>query len=163
MADFAGGNWRAWASSWPRTGGTAQASSPMPASRSAERFPTSPAFLEMMDGRVKRLHPARCMAVTSAVRDNAEYKAAMEAHAIAPDRSLPWSTFYPFEATVAKGADYDTIIENTDIGGLAMIRSAAKNHASRTVIVDPADYAAVIAAIRAEGGVSMRCAACRHT
>jgi len=108
-------------------------------------------FPEMMDGRVKTLHP-KVHGGLLAVRDNAEHKAAMEAHAIAPI-DLVVVNLYPFEATVAKGADYDTIIENIDIGGPAMIRSAAKNHAFVTVIVDPADYAAVIAAIRAEGGV----------
>ena len=63
------------------------------------------------------------------------------------------SNLYPFEETVAKGAGYDEIIENIDIGGPAMIRSAAKNHAFVTVVVDPADYPAITAALKATGGV----------
>ena len=95
-------------------------------------------FPEIMDGRVKTLHP-RIHGGLLARRDLAEHVAAQKAHGIA-DIDLLVVNLYPFEATVAKGADRDTIIENIDIGGPAMIRAAAKNHDFVTVIVDPADY-----------------------
>jgi phosphoribosylaminoimidazolecarboxamide formyltransferase/IMP cyclohydrolase len=94
-------------------------------------------FPEMMDGRVKTLHPLVHGGLL-AIRDNAEHKAAMEAHGIAPIDLLVVN-LYPFEETVAKGADFETCIENIDIGGPAMIRAAAKNHADVAVIVDPPD------------------------
>src|SRR5882757_6714513 len=96
-------------------------------------------FPEMMDGRVKTLHP-KVHGGVLAIRDNAEHAQAMKSHGIAPI-DLVVVNLYPFEATVAKGADYDTAIENIDIGGPAMIRAAAKNHADVAVIVDPEDYA----------------------
>jgi phosphoribosylaminoimidazolecarboxamide formyltransferase/IMP cyclohydrolase len=108
-------------------------------------------FPEMMDGRVKTLHP-KVHGGLLAVRDNAEHKAAMDAHAIGAI-DLVAVNLYPFEATIARGASYDETIENIDIGGPAMIRSAAKNHAYVTVVVDPADYPAIIEAIRDTGGV----------
>jgi phosphoribosylaminoimidazolecarboxamide formyltransferase/IMP cyclohydrolase len=108
-------------------------------------------FPEMMDGRVKTLHP-KIHGGLLAVRDNAEHAAAMDANGIGAI-DLVAVNLYPFEATVAKGAGYDEIIENIDIGGPAMIRSAAKNHAFVTVVVDPADYPAIIAALRETGGV----------
>ena len=83
-------------------------------------------FPEMMDGRVKTLHPAVHGGLL-ALRDNAEHLAAMEAHGIGPIDLLVVN-LYPFEETAAKGAGYDDCIENIDIGGPAMIRSAAKNH-----------------------------------
>ncbi|WP_119301485.1 bifunctional phosphoribosylaminoimidazolecarboxamide formyltransferase/IMP cyclohydrolase [Dongia deserti] len=95
-------------------------------------------FPEIMDGRVKTLHP-KIHGGLLARRDLSEHVAAQKAHGIA-DIDLLAVNLYPFEATVAKGADRDTIIENIDIGGPAMIRAAAKNHDSVTVIVDPADY-----------------------
>src|SRR5690606_10975915 len=98
-------------------------------------------FPEMLDGRVKTLHP-KVHGGLLGVRGNAEHEAAMKAHGI-EGIDLVVVNLYPFEATVASGADYDTIIENVDIGGPAMIRSAAKNHAAVTVLVDPADYAGV--------------------
>ena len=98
-------------------------------------------FPEMMDGRVKTLHPAVHGALL-AVRENSEHVAAMAAHAIG-SIDLVVVNLYPFEATVRAGADRDTIIENIDIGGPAMVRSAAKNHASVAVVTDPADYAQV--------------------
>ncbi len=95
-------------------------------------------FPEMMDGRVKTLHPAVHGGLL-ALRDNAEHVAAMQAHGIAPIDLLVVN-LYPFEATVAAGADYDSCIENIDIGGPAMIRAAAKNHAFVTVLTDVEDY-----------------------
>jgi phosphoribosylaminoimidazolecarboxamide formyltransferase/IMP cyclohydrolase len=97
---------------------------------------------EMMDGRVKTLHPAIHGGLL-AMRGNSEHVAAMAAHGIRPIDLLVVN-LYPFEAAVAKGADYDTCIENIDIGGPAMIRAAAKNHADVTVVVEPADYALVL-------------------
>ena len=107
-------------------------------------------FPEMMDGRVKTLHP-KVHGGLLAVRDNAEHIKAMGDHDIGPI-DLVAVNLYPFERTVASGAGYDEIIENIDIGGPAMVRSAAKNHAFVTVIVDPADYPAVLEAI-SNGGV----------
>ena len=95
-------------------------------------------FPEIMDGRVKTLHP-KIHGGLLAVRGNAEHEAAMAEHGIAPIDLLVVN-LYPFERTVASGADYDTCVENIDIGGPAMIRAAAKNHASVAVVVDPADY-----------------------
>lgn len=108
-------------------------------------------FPEMMDGRVKTLHP-KVHGGLLAVRDNPAHKAALEAHQIGPI-DLVVVNLYPFEATIAKGASYDETIENIDIGGPAMIRSAAKNHAYVTVLVDPNDYAPVLEAMRQQGGV----------
>lgn len=100
-------------------------------------------FPEMMDGRVKTLHPAVHGGLL-ALRDNDEHQAAMQAHGIEPIDLLVVN-LYPFEETVAKGADYDDCIENIDIGGPAMIRAAAKNHAFVSVIVDVEDYDALLA------------------
>jgi phosphoribosylaminoimidazolecarboxamide formyltransferase / IMP cyclohydrolase len=96
-------------------------------------------FPEMMDGRVKTLHP-KVHGGLLAVRDNAEHMAAADTHAIGMI-DLVVVNLYPFAATVAKGAPRDEIIENIDIGGPSMIRSAAKNHAHVAVVTDPADYA----------------------
>ena len=98
-------------------------------------------FPEMMDGRVKTLHPMVHGGLL-ALRNNAAHKAAMETHGIGPIDLLVVN-LYPFEETVAKGADYDTCIENIDIGGPAMIRAAAKNHAFVNVVVDVEDYDAL--------------------
>jgi phosphoribosylaminoimidazolecarboxamide formyltransferase/IMP cyclohydrolase len=98
-------------------------------------------FPEMMDGRVKTLHPMVHGGLL-AVRDNAEHVAAMDAHGIGAI-DLVVVNLYPFLETVMSGADRDTIIENIDIGGPSMVRSAAKNHASVAIVTDPADYAAV--------------------
>jgi len=110
-------------------------------------------FPEMMDGRVKTLHP-KVHGGLLAVRDNAAHKSAMRLHQI-PAIDLVAVNLYPFEATVKSGAGYDETIENIDIGGPAMIRSAAKNHAHVTVIVDPSDYAAVLEALQADGQVPL--------
>src|SRR6187397_2260771 len=109
-------------------------------------------FPEMMDGRVKTLHP-KVHGGLLAIRDNAEHAASMKQHGIAPIDLLVVN-LYPFEATAAKGAPYDDCIENIDIGGPAMIRAAAKNHASVTVVVDPADYAKVLADMAAHSGAT---------
>ncbi len=95
-------------------------------------------FPEMMDGRVKTLHPMVHGGLL-ALRDNQEHLAAMEAHGIGAIDLLVVN-LYPFEATVAAGGDYDTCVENIDIGGPAMIRAAAKNHGFVTTIVDVEDY-----------------------
>jgi len=100
-------------------------------------------FPEMMDGRVKTLHPMVHGGLL-ALRDDDEHLLAMAAHGIEPIDLLVVN-LYPFEATVARGADYDECIENIDIGGPAMIRAAAKNHRFVTVVTDPADYAVLLA------------------
>ena len=99
-------------------------------------------FPEMMDGRLKTLHPIVHGGLL-AIRGNAEHESSAKAHGIAAIDLLVVN-LYPFEATVAKGADFAHCIENIDIGGPAMIRAAAKNHASVTVVVDPEDYALVL-------------------
>jgi len=108
-------------------------------------------FPEMMDGRVKTLHPKVHGGLLS-VRDNPDHEASMAAHQIGAI-DLVVVNLYPFEATIAKGASYEETIENIDIGGPAMIRSAAKNHAYVTVVVDPGDYPAILESIRQTGGV----------
>ena len=102
-------------------------------------------FPEMMDGRVKTLHP-NVHGGLLAIRDNQDHQAAMAAHNIAAIDLLVVN-LYPFEATVAGGGYYDECIENIDIGGPAMIRAAAKNHADVTVLVDGDDYQAVLDAV----------------
>ena len=91
-------------------------------------------FPEMMDGRLKTLHP-KVHGGLLAIRDNPEHDKAAREHDIGPI-DLLIVNLYPFEATVAKGAGFEECVENIDIGGPAMIRAAAKNHASVTVIVD---------------------------
>lgn len=108
-------------------------------------------FAEMMDGRVKTLHP-KIHGGLLAVRGNSDHEAAMEAHAIAPIDLLVVN-LYPFEQTVASAADYDVCVENIDIGGPAMIRAAAKNHAGVGVITHTDDYALVLADLEAHGGL----------
>jgi phosphoribosylaminoimidazolecarboxamide formyltransferase / IMP cyclohydrolase len=102
-------------------------------------------FPEMMDGRVKTLHP-KIHGGLLALRDNADHQSAAAAHGISPI-DLVVVNLYPFEQTVASGADAETIIENIDIGGPAMVRSAAKNHGFVTIVTDAADYARVLAAL----------------
>jgi phosphoribosylaminoimidazolecarboxamide formyltransferase/IMP cyclohydrolase len=99
-------------------------------------------FPEMMDGRVKTLHP-KVHGGLLAIRANKEHAGAMDKHGIKAIDLLVVN-LYPFEATVAKGADYDDCIENIDIGGPAMIRAAAKNHGDVAVVVEPTDYAKVL-------------------
>ncbi|PPD14190.1 MAG: bifunctional phosphoribosylaminoimidazolecarboxamide formyltransferase/inosine monophosphate cyclohydrolase [Methylobacterium sp.] len=107
-------------------------------------------FPEMMDGRVKTLHP-NVHGGLLAVRGNPEHEASLLAHAIQPI-DLVVVNLYPFRETVARGADYETTIENIDIGGPAMIRSGAKNHESVCVVVDPRDYDALIAELEDNAG-----------
>jgi phosphoribosylaminoimidazolecarboxamide formyltransferase / IMP cyclohydrolase len=109
-------------------------------------------FPEMMDGRVKTLHP-KVHGGLLAIRDNAAHAAAMAAHSIRPIDLLVVN-LYPLEATVVKGADYETCVENIDIGGPAMIRAAAKNHADVAVIVDAEDYAPLIAELDMHNGAT---------
>src|SRR5829696_1444741 len=109
-------------------------------------------FPEMMDGRVKTLHP-KVHGGLLALRDNAEHVASMEAHAIAPIDLLVVN-LYPFAETVARGAERDEIIENIDIGGPSMVRSAAKNHAYVAIVTDPADYGRLVEALEADGGTT---------
>ncbi|SIT83383.1 bifunctional phosphoribosylaminoimidazolecarboxamide formyltransferase/IMP cyclohydrolase [Pontibaca methylaminivorans] len=109
-------------------------------------------FPEMMDGRVKTLHPAIHGGLL-ALRDDPGHRAAMEGHGIAAIDLLVVN-LYPFEETVAKGADFATCVENIDIGGPAMIRAAAKNHAHVSVVVDVADYAPLLAEMEAMGGAT---------
>ncbi len=110
------------------------------------------AFPEMMDGRVKTLHP-RVHGGLLAIRDNQEHQQSMSEHGIS-DIDLLVVNLYPFEATRASGADYDTCVENIDIGGPAMIRAAAKNHAFVTVLVDAKDYPQVLEEIDTNQGAT---------
>ena len=107
-------------------------------------------FPEMMDGRVKTLHPVVHGGLL-ALRDNDAHLAAMSEHGIGAI-DLVVVNLYPFEETVAKGAEYAEVIENIDIGGPAMIRAAAKNHAFVNVVVDVADYDALLAELDSHNG-----------
>jgi phosphoribosylaminoimidazolecarboxamide formyltransferase/IMP cyclohydrolase len=109
-------------------------------------------FPEMMDGRVKTLHPTVHGGIL-ARRDLDHHVAAMAEHGIG-GIDLVVVNLYPFEATVGRNAPWDEIVENVDIGGPAMIRSAAKNHAFVAVVVDPADYDAVLAEMQEKGGAT---------
>ncbi|MGQ0457339.1 MAG: bifunctional phosphoribosylaminoimidazolecarboxamide formyltransferase/IMP cyclohydrolase [Hyphomicrobium sp.] len=109
-------------------------------------------FPEMMDGRVKTLHP-RVHGGLLAVRGDAAHDKASADHAILPIDLLVVN-LYPFEATVAAGASYDDCIENIDVGGPAMIRGAAKNHDSVTVVVEAEDYARVLDDMAANDGAA---------
>ena len=109
-------------------------------------------FPEMMDGRVKTLHP-KVHGGLLARRANPEDAKAMAQHGIAPI-DLLIVNLYPFEATVASGAAAPEVIENIDIGGPALIRAAAKNHADVTVIVDPTDYARLMEEMTSHGGAT---------
>ena len=110
-------------------------------------------FPEMMDGRVKTLHP-KVHGGLLAVRDNPEHAAAMEQHEIAPI-DLVVVNLYPFLNTLMSGADRDTIIENIDIGGPSMVRSAAKNHAHVAIVTDPADYPVLLEQLDGNGGTTL--------
>ncbi|PLW76361.1 bifunctional phosphoribosylaminoimidazolecarboxamide formyltransferase/IMP cyclohydrolase [Cohaesibacter celericrescens] len=108
-------------------------------------------FPEIMDGRVKTLHP-RVHGGLLGARSVAAHTDAMKEHGI-PEIDLLVVNLYPFEETIKKGADYATTVENIDIGGPAMIRASAKNHAFVTTLVDPADYVDLLALINEHGGV----------
>jgi phosphoribosylaminoimidazolecarboxamide formyltransferase/IMP cyclohydrolase len=110
-------------------------------------------FPEMMDGRVKTLHP-KVHGALLGVRDNPEHIAAMDEHGIAPI-DLVVVNLYPFLDTVMSGADRDAIIENIDIGGPSMVRSAAKNHAHVAIVTDPSDYGTMLAELDAHGGTTL--------
>ena len=109
-------------------------------------------FPEMMDGRVKTLHP-KIHGGLLALRNNDKHVGAMVDHEIGAIGLLVVN-LYPFEETVEKGADFATCIENIDIGGPAMIRSASKNHAFVTVVVEASDYDDVMASIEQNNGAT---------
>jgi phosphoribosylaminoimidazolecarboxamide formyltransferase / IMP cyclohydrolase len=109
-------------------------------------------FPEMMDGRVKTLHP-KVHGGLLAVRDEPEHAAAMADHGIGAI-DLVVVNLYPFAATVARGAGRDEIIENIDIGGPSMVRSAAKNHRFVAILTDPADYPSLTASLDENGGTT---------
>jgi phosphoribosylaminoimidazolecarboxamide formyltransferase/IMP cyclohydrolase len=110
-------------------------------------------FPEMMDGRVKTLHPVVHGGLLG-VRDAPDHAKAMADHAIG-GIDLVYVNLYPFEATVASGADYATAVENIDIGGPAMIRSAAKNHGYVAVCTEIADVEEVLAELQVDGTTSL--------
>ena len=105
-------------------------------------------FPEIMDGRVKTLHP-NVHGGLLAIRDDAEHQEAMQTHGI-QSIDLSVINLYPFEEVRAAGGDYPTTVENIDIGGPAMIRASAKNHAYVTVLTDPSDYPALLEALKAD-------------
>ena len=107
-------------------------------------------FPEMMDGRVKTLHPAVHGGLL-ALRNDEAHMGSMTAHGIRPIDLLVVN-LYPFEETVARGGDYAEAVENIDIGGPAMLRAAAKNHAFVTVVTDPDDYIPLLSELDAENG-----------
>ena len=109
-------------------------------------------FPEMMDGRLKTLHP-KVHGGLLAIRGRADHDRAAADHDIAPIDLLVVN-LYPFEATVERGAPADECIENIDIGGPAMIRAAAKNHASVVVVVDPDDYSRLVGEMKDRGGAT---------
>ncbi|MDG1288031.1 MAG: bifunctional phosphoribosylaminoimidazolecarboxamide formyltransferase/IMP cyclohydrolase [Rickettsiales bacterium] len=109
-------------------------------------------FPEIMDGRVKTLHP-KIHGGILANRDKTEHLAAMDKHGIT-GIDLVVLNLYPFEATVARGADYAETVENIDIGGPAMLRASAKNHAHVTIVTDPVDYDTVLAELDTNNGAT---------
>ena len=109
-------------------------------------------FPEMLDGRVKTLHPLVHGGLLG-LRDDAGHAEAMAAHGILPIDLLVVN-LYPFEATVAAGGDYAACVENIDIGGPAMLRAAAKNHAFVSVVTDVEDYAALLDELAAQDGAT---------
>jgi phosphoribosylaminoimidazolecarboxamide formyltransferase/IMP cyclohydrolase len=131
------------------TGGTAKALAEggVPV-REVSDFTGAP---EMLDGRVKTLHPRVHGGILG--RATPKHRAEMREAGFVPI-DVVVVNLYPFAATVARGASFEETIENIDIGGPAMIRSAAKNHERVAVLVDPADYGRVLAEIRADGEVS---------
>ena len=134
------------------TGGTAKAL--RDAGLAVKDISEHTGFPEMLDGRVKTLHP-KVHGGLLYIRGNAAHEAAVKAHGITPI-DLVVVNLYPFEATVAKpDVSLHDAIENIDIGGPSMLRSAAKNHDSVTVIVDPADYAEVAKQISAGGNTTL--------
>ncbi len=124
-------------------------------------------FPEMMDGRVKTLHP-KIHGGILALRNNPEHVETMKEHGILPI-DLIVVNLYPFEAKVARGASFEECVENIDIGGPSMLRAAAKNHAYVGVVVDPDDYNPVIAELKEHGVLTPKtrfrlfCKAFQHT
>ncbi len=134
------------------TGGTAKAL--LDRGVTAESVEWLTGFPEMLDGRVKTLHPG-VHAGLLARRDKSEHMKAIENNRIRPI-DLLCVNLYPFAETITKeGVTLEEAIENIDIGGPAMIRSAAKNHDSVTVLVDPADYKVVLAELRESGETTL--------
>jgi len=109
-------------------------------------------FPEIMDGRVKTLHPSVHGGLL-AIRDDEEHRAAMEAHNIGAI-DLAVINLYPFEEVLAAGGDYASVVENIDIGGPAMVRASAKNHAYVAIVTDPADYTRLIETLAANDGAT---------
>lgn len=107
-------------------------------------------FPEMLDGRVKTLHP-RIHGGILAIRDNVEHRAVLQQHGIAAI-DLVVCNLYPFEATLARGAGHEEIIENIDIGGPSMVRSAAKNHHDVAIVTDPNQYPGILEEMTANRG-----------
>jgi phosphoribosylaminoimidazolecarboxamide formyltransferase/IMP cyclohydrolase len=107
-------------------------------------------FPEIMDGRVKTLHP-RVHGGLLAIRDDPEHQTAMKEHGI-EGIDLVVVNLYPFEDVRAAGGDYPTTVENIDIGGPAMIRASAKNHAYVTILTDPADYPGLLDQLSTDTG-----------
>ena len=110
-------------------------------------------FPEMMDGRVKTLHPVVHGGLLG-VRDAPEHAKAMADHGIGAI-DIVYVNLYPFEATVAKGGSFEDCVENIDIGGPAMVRSAAKNHGYVAICTEISDLEEVLAELQAEGGTSL--------
>ena len=132
------------------TGGTAQAM--RDADISVIEIGDHTGFPEILDGRVKTLHPKVHGGILGK-RSEPAHLATMEKHDIDPI-DLIVVNLYPFEAAVSAGADYDTCVENIDIGGPAMIRSAAKNHDGVTIVTDAEDYDAVIEDMKVNDGAT---------
>ncbi|MCF8482065.1 MAG: bifunctional phosphoribosylaminoimidazolecarboxamide formyltransferase/IMP cyclohydrolase [Rhodospirillum sp.] len=109
-------------------------------------------FPEMLDGRVKTLHPKIHGGILG-IRNNPDHQRAMAEHGILPI-DLVVVNLYPFEATVARGADFEICVENVDIGGPTLIRAAAKNHDGVTVVTDAEDYQVVMDEMTAHGGAT---------
>ena len=133
------------------TGGTAKAL--RDAGLAVQDISDLTGFPEMMDGRVKTLHP-KVHGGLLAVRDDPAHAAAMAEHAIGAI-DLVVVNLYPFEATVMRGAERDEIIENIDIGGPSMVRSAAKNHAYVTIVTDPGDYGQLAQEMQGGGATTL--------
>src|ERR1043165_7108506 len=134
------------------TGGTAKAL--REAGLTVKDISEHTGFPEMLDGRVKTLHP-KVHGGLLYIRGNESHEAAVRAHDIQPI-DLVVVNLYPFEQTVSKpGVELHDAIENIDIGGPSMLRSAAKNHESVTVVVDPADYAMIAEQIKNSGETTL--------
>jgi phosphoribosylaminoimidazolecarboxamide formyltransferase/IMP cyclohydrolase len=130
------------------TGGTAKALAE--AGLTVTEVAEATGFPEMLDGRVKTLHPAIHGGLL-ARRDRPDHLAALAQHGIG-EIDLLVCNLYPFAATAASGASREDCVENIDIGGVALIRAAAKNHDFVAVVTDPAEYDAVLAELAAQGG-----------